>query len=395
MLRRGFQPTKGVLKGDQGLETLAHILDIVKQDLDPVLAPPHAVTEIRAAAAELSADLASFIGFETRLGTTDTDAEVDLAFNLSPAGLRRLADEPPAPSWSRLAELCCLWGERGDPPFSNAGELWVELDMSPDLEGFPAPNVFLAPTARLRRQLEADGPELDPDLDLARWILDRAVPVFLGRRLDPRIGDQILRCLDTSRGRWTKFQLGMMGARPVDALRLCLFGLKTEDLESILTALPWPGPTADLLSLARRLAPVVDHFGLHLDVGPRLYPSFGLEGLFNRSPWDYQPEDEPRWRDLLELLVQDGRATAAQRDALLAWPGESFDQALVFERALRRLAGREQVELEPGRVTRGLAYIKVARNLAGRDLTKAYFGAYHDGRHAAPRDAAASSSEIR
>ena len=364
------------------MDTLADLIDTVRLELSPTLVRPEPLAGLRAAATRLAVDLTAFVGFEARLG--DSDDAVDLAFNLSDSGLRRLAEAAPHPSWERMSRLAQLWGEQADPPFSNGGELWIELDLGPETD-FPAPNVFLAPSPGNR-----DGASL---MRQARWILQEAVPAFLGRPVSPAVEGHALEAMEAVGGNLSKFQIGLMGARPVDGLRLCLFGLSTASLADVLSAASWPGDIAEPLSVARRYGPLVDHLGLHLDIGPTLFPSFGLECLFDKSPFDYQPTDEPRWMDLLDCLVDDGRATADERDALLRWPGVSVDQSLVFAAALetlksRPVAGADDADrTTAGRVTRGLAYVKLGRDLRGKAVTKAYFGAYHDGRHAGGRHA--------
>lgn len=364
---------------------LGQILDLLAPDLSSVLVGEESWRRMRRISVELSADWVSFLGFEARLGPFSDGRRGDLAFNLTPEGLRRLSEGPFPRRWRRLARLCEQWGARSSVPFANAGEMWVELDMD-DRGPWPAPNVFLSPG---RESASPEPSAQAATVETCRWIGGTAAELFMARppsrAVRQRLQRYVEQALRASLGQrqLRKVQVGMMSGRPVDGLRLCLLGLPAERVEGLLTEIRWPG-ARDLVSRRlQRFAPLVDDFGLHLDVGPELYPTLGLELLFDRSPWDHQPAVEPRWEKLLNALAADGLVRTDQVDGLLTWPGTTVDPAWLVQRALGDWAGLEEsmTTVEHGVWTRGLAYLKWTLSPAGEEGMKAYFGAFSEQNH--------------
>ena len=318
--------------------------------LPAALIPPDSVAHSRRVAELLPAFAIDFFGFEARLGAGSEPA--DCAFNLTRGGARLMAGrhtvEVPASltgsAWQKIQRFYRAWADTREVPFRDAGATWLELDAG---QHRPQPNLLFG--------YWPDNPTTRRPLD---WLTGAALPMLLGRPLSARWQGNLERCFAAHAGPGD-FQIGVMLARPVPAVRVCVFDVAPARAPAYLAAVGWPGPRGDVERHIAALAPHADFVALHLDVGEAVYPGLGLEPGFTAGPWARQPHLEPRWAGQLAQLVALGLCTDARRAALLDWVGyRPCDGAA--------LAG--QVLL------RGLSHLKIALRPDRPAVAKAYFG---------------------
>jgi len=330
-----------------------------------VLVSPACRGRVAAAAAALPAGVSHYFGFETRTGRPD--AESDFALNLSPAGLRWLAAG--GGRWPRLAAFARVWGETADPPFTDAGAVWLEFDTS---AGGGDPSVFFALLNAAALRPGDDGPRAFD------WACAEAVPALRGSPLPAKVADALARCAAAFPPGLDRLQIGLMLARPVDAVRVCAFGLTADAVPPLLRRAGWPGDLAELTRVVDRYAPFADTLCLHLDVGAAVWPTVGVELLYRGAdPWDWQPPREPRWHGLFERLVADGYCRPDKHDALLAWPGRTPYRAALVDRLIAAAAGPAEEPPADGELVTGLQHVKLSAGRGGFEF-KAYFGCRHD-----------------
>jgi hypothetical protein len=334
----------------QSLPSFAAAFRQAEAFLPEALIPPASVEQCRRIARLLPAFAIDFFGFEARLGVASEPA--DCAFNLTGDGARLMAGqhaiEVPesftTSAWQKIRRFYREWAESRGVPFGDAATTWLELDAGQDS---PQPNLLFGywpdnPTAR--RPLE--------------WLTGVALPMLLGAPLSARWQKNLERCFAAHAGPGD-FQIGAMLARPVPAVRVCVFDIAPERAPEYLATVGWPGPVDEVRRYLAALAPHADFVALHFDVGEAVFPSIGLEPGFTAGPWARQPHLEPRWYDQLDQLVALGLCTDGKRAALLDWVGHrTCDDAA--------LAG--QVLL------RGLSHLKIAMRPDRPVVAKAYFG---------------------
>src|SRR5439155_14609912 len=135
----------------------------------------------------------------------------------------------------------------------------------------PVPSAFFAPCRGLTRT-DAAGDGLS-----AAWVLDPALRLLRGVMLPPAAARTVAGCVGALPAGAHVFQVGLMLARPVDAVRLCVRDLEFSDLPAYLARVGWPGTWEEARTALAPFAELATRTALHLDVGSAVYPRIGLE----------------------------------------------------------------------------------------------------------------------
>jgi hypothetical protein len=330
-------------------------LERVEALLPPLLMSPVSFSRIKRATQLLPRSAADFLGFECRL--VEADGPTDCALNLTADGARYLAgrhdltlpDELRTESWQRVQRFYQEWGDTRDPAYVDAGATWLEFDTASDEL---RPNLLFGywPSKKdIRRPVS--------------WLVESIIPMLLGTPISQAFHANLVRCFEACPPGTDDFQIGLMIARRIQAVRLCVFDIRPDAAPAYLERVGWKGPMDEVRRTLEALAPHADFMGLHLDVGEQLYPQIGIEPGFVAAPWARQPHLEPRWHRQFEQLVSLGLCAPSKRDALLGWvghqryPADSRDAGLVL--------------------LRGLSHLKVVLRAGTAPLAKAYFGIAH------------------
>jgi hypothetical protein len=293
-------------------DTLRALAPYVQGDL----VAADSLRRIAATVGRLPAAVAGFFGFECRLG--DRAATADFACRVTSlhgghavlAGRSAAHAPPPAwrehPVWDRVGRFCQLWAEPTSALHADVRDLWLEFDVGQaPPPAVPLPSVFFGPPAA--RDVAAYG-----------WLVERAIPLLRGAPLPPPTERTLRRCLDAlPAAAWVR-HVGLMLARPTDALRLAIRDLPFDSLPAFLDRVGWPGASDEAhaaVAPIARLAPS-PKLMLSLDVGPRIGPRIGLECLVPAGP-----EWSSRRAAFLDYLVAKGLCVPAKRAALVAWDG--------------------------------------------------------------------------
>jgi hypothetical protein len=281
---------------------------------------------IQMMALQLPARLTSTFGFEVALDEPAGGGDLAIAVTGLHGGREilggALQPEPPLPqtdaaAWAAVRALSQAWAVRGSTLDTELHNLALEFDLPEGLEELPPPNVFIEAQAGILPPPPSHPGQLElPVVGTAAWLVDTALPL-LGRALSPHRRDALMRCFEALPPGSRAFQVGVMLARPVDALRVCVLGLDYGKAAAFLRRVGWPG---DLAELHSRLAPFVanaETLVLDLDVGEAVLPSLGL-GCFVGEDGD--PDLVERWNRFLDPLVQAELCRPERRQALLEWP---------------------------------------------------------------------------
>jgi hypothetical protein len=215
-----------------------------------------------------------------------------------------------------VSELSRAWAVPGSILDVELHNVALEFDVREGLEGLPPPNIFLgARTGILPADPSHPGQLELPVVGPAAWLLDSALPL-LGKRLSDARRDALLRCFEALPSGSRAFQVGVMLARPVEALRVCVIGLEYGKVAGFLRRIGWPG---DPPELERRLASLVrgaESVILDVDVGETVLPTLGLECFAGE---DGDPDLVDRWARFLDPLVECELCRPERRQALLDW----------------------------------------------------------------------------
>jgi len=343
--------------------TLDDSLRAIEPHLRPLIAP-EPLERLRAVGRCFPDALADSFGFEYRLHPPA--ASVDFAFHIAEAERDILAGLAPHvrlatpfaehPVWQRIRRFCAAWADPGADLHHRVADLWLEFDVEADgatagTGDPPVPGLLFRPASP--PDVQTANPGSAPSY---AWVWERALPLLSGGSLSPAVQDTLIACLTHLPAHTHAYQIGLMLGRRVDAVRLCLVGSPAV-LLPYLGAMGWTGSLAEVEAIAAALQPYVDGILLDIDVGARLYPRIGLEGIYLTR---YLPCVDGRWQALLDHLVAQGLCSPPTRDVLLAYCGYNLAQPLH-----RRI------------YVRGLNHIKLVYQPGLPLAAKVYFGAMH------------------
>ncbi len=299
---------------------LSDVLALVEPRFGAALLDATGREALQFVADRIPALLSPFWGIEVRLGDPAPRADLLWQVRQTGGGIPTLAGRdlqvPGADIADALRERSPFWRELGcfagewlDSPewLGLLDNIWLEADTaSATGAGLDAcldrPNLFWGPNGRtegsdreLLGRLESLGERfygLKPDRSRMAAIVD-ALP------LDAFV-----------------FQMGIMGARTMPVVRLCVKNLDTDRQVRWLADIGWPGDRAALRDTLTRLEPVCGEIALDLDILPnRIGERLGLEVYSIERVLSMDT-----WRPLHDDLLAQGLARADKLAALEDFP---------------------------------------------------------------------------
>jgi hypothetical protein len=358
-------------------DTLA---DYVDAAVDPLVAggviSAAALADIRHVAGRLPGAITDFFGFECDLGNGRAQADFGVCCRTSHVSQDVLSGERgwdpfsafhEHTSWHRIRRFCREWAKAGSELYTAVHNIWFEFDIDGSLPQVPLPSVFIG-----SHRLQASDPvtEIEGMQKQGAWLTDVALPILAGAALDPALRRQVVRCIGVLPPNARVFQAGLMLARGSQAVRLCLRGIATSQIEGYLRNLDWPGRSIELKGWLDSLELQVERIDLALDVTDRVLPRVGLEC--------YVGATESRLSALLDYLVARRLCTAAEAEGLTSWPA-TVDETSRPEAWPRDLltASRELGGTLRSAFVRNLHHVKLDYRPEAPFRAKAYLGVHH------------------
>jgi hypothetical protein len=343
--------------------SLRDYLEVVTPYLDPKLVSPESLPHIQLITQLLPP--VSFAGFECRLG--QYNARTDFALGIFPfdaardilAGSAATNHMPDVlfghDSWCRLRDFFLHWRDPTSLLHRGIEIVWLEFDVDGPPPDTPIPNLMFRFNSQSRQKHK---------------IIETSLKFLLREPMTPSLQHTLFTCINALPVE-SKVTLGVMLPRQVDVMRLSIEGIPTGQIPDYLARVGWPGPMDELEAVITMASRFVDTLVLDLDVGSNVFPKIGLECcLMERNP-----EKEPRWKLLLDQLVQSGLCLPNKRDPLLAWYGSSSQTAngQAWPDNLRQLSSLLGPKVQSV-VSRELSHIKLVY-VPGSPLdAKAYLG---------------------
>ena len=301
---------------------LSDVLALVAPQLGAALLDAPGRAAVHYVADRISAHLSPFWGLELRLGDAAPRADFLWEVSQESRGIPTLAGrnphDPAAEVTGALRERSPFWRELGrfaeewlDSPgwLRRLSNIWLEVDsasVSSEVEldaCLDRPSLFWGPD---RRMTGSDTRELPGHLATL-------VRRLYGLDLDQDWAAAVARTIP---GEGRVFQMGIMGARAVPAMRLCVKDLDTGTMERWLAEIDWPGDRAHLRDTLARLKPLCGDIALNVDVLPdRVGPKLGLEMYAAQRTMSIDP-----WRPLHDELLAQGLARADKLAAMKNFP---------------------------------------------------------------------------
>ena len=351
----------------RGPASLRDSLELVLPALPSELVSATAIPWLRAVASVLPP--VHRAGFECRLA--DTEHEVDLQQGIfagdgEPAQLANFLTHagPANDAWAAVQRVAERWSTPDDLLHGAIDELWLELDAAPGDGGAALalrdarPSVFAV--------LERAGAEsVRIACELVRILVSGEESAGLGRALS--------RCSVACPESARVSHVGVMLGRSLPAMRVHVRGLPVRELKRYLSRIGWAGEQEEIAALAQALLDYGDWVVVCLDILGDQIMRVGVECFFAEKRGL-----DPRWRPLLQRLVDLGLSSTDKAEALLRWPG-TFTPLDSPGRWPEDLIAQSLAEPEEtlGAFDRRLSHVKLTFVPAQPVTAKAYFGYGH------------------
>lgn len=307
-----------------GVGSLAETISaIVEPYLQPALIDHSALTRIEQVSALLPSDVSRFFGFECRLSASVPSADFLCCFSRLNGRSRFIADPvlmgeapgfPQHSAWQKARDFFALWMNDGGVLAENADDVWLEFDTTGDLPGVPS--LFFG----------TGNPSLPAD-QRGALIRRGLVPLISDATSCAGLADQVIEVCDRLPDGARVFQVGVMLARGVDGVRLCIRDIPPDSMLTFLAAIRWPGDAEVIGSTLCDLTPHVDRIDIDIDItNQEVMPRLGLE-CYQLG----EREDPAAWSSLFDWLLAEELAIQSKLAAIIAYTGIS-DRSTESER---------------------------------------------------------------
>lgn len=300
----------------------------------------------------------SNLALECRLQADANEVDFIPQFIAKGGSGERLADpagQPNHPIWQRIQTFCRQWRQPDSLLYDGVREIWLEFDISGPPPEPPLPSLFVGFHSNQQRVAH-------------RHFSEITMRLVQPELLTPALLDLLTRCFAGLPAGATLFSVGFLLARHSDKARICVGHLPKSEAIAYLRRVGWPGDLGLVSRLLADILPLVDEFGLALDVGEEMAPRLGLECYLFQS----NPKREARWSQLLAYLVAVGHCSPEKQQALLAWPGYQFHGLSPDEAAAIRLAADDLPLRSHSIFSRKISHLKLVCDPAGWRESKAY-----------------------
>ncbi len=276
--------------------------------------------EIKTLASQLTGNITSFFGFETRLNSRD--ARSDYLFAVSKKkgereALVNLLQNGTLPKifsqkqeWQRIREFAKEWADPSSVLYNNICGLWFEFDIADSSSEIPVPGIFMQ-----TKPLRIDTPE---DIEKCTWITRIAMPLLIGQPISETLERRFLNCIEQLPEGASLFHVAVMLSRASSAIRLVINRMRPDQIVPYLKSIGWSDNENE--GLSKLLEELQDHttrINLHVSIGDNIDPKIGLECNF--SPDQYNMET--KWSKFFDYLIEKGLCLPEKKSALLGFPG--------------------------------------------------------------------------
>jgi hypothetical protein len=349
--------------------TLETYLNLIRPRLDEALVNESAFDAMLGIAKVFPA--LPYAGFETDLQSEDANCDLSLLLDnctadeeypdrsdptLSLPGELRLR-----PCWNRICRICSAFRCGTAGLRDVVSSIWVEFDLICAQSVIPNPSVFVG----IRKMPPSvSGAPLGPRyFERMRQVLD----ILHGGEPQAELLQTLEALVCATAERADGYHLGVMLSRPGAPIRLCIRRTPARELLSDVDEIQGPGSTEVARAKLGQYIEMAPNPTIHLDIASTIGPRIGFDFTFARSCITGQPADEPRWKEMFDLLVSDGLCTTGNRNLLLRWPGGC---------RLTDAAGHA-IPGDISYLVRELNHIKISAESDGKLSAKGYFGYQH------------------
>lgn len=349
-------------------------LSSVAPHISEELISPQNFAEIKNLSQQLTGNLTSFFGFESRLTSKNARSDYLIAVSSQKGeretllNLIKNRELPEAflnnQEWKNVGNFTEKWANPDSILYNNILGLWLEFDTAEGYNDIPVPCIFLQ-TIPLRID------SVD-DIEKCRWVTGIAIPTLVGHKVSENLENKFIDALRKLPKKASVFHVASMLSRNSDGIRLVIKRINPDDIISYLESLGWRDENDGLKNLIDEIKKYSNCIRLHLNLSDKVDPKIGLECFI--SPDQYHKGEG--WEEFFDHLVEKGMCLPSLRSALLNFPGVtqedqnnefSFESYLPsaklpdnnFSKAIVRYISHVKISYQPGRPMEAKAYTGV------------------------------------
>ena len=293
---------------------LSDYLNLLRPKLTDALVTPAAQRDLTQCARDIPGETTAFFGFECPLDENQPTADLLFCGTQEEGHVALLATQSQSagfpeyllrvPAWQQIRDFCTVWENSHSPLHGKLINCWLEFDVAGS--DYPwSPSFFFGLPPLL------PGMRAESDLTV-REALTQLAPSSLASARGKQLDTVLDRLPETAYA----FQIGVMLSRSVEAIRVCIRGMTTEELVPYLERIEWPGNVSDLQAVIQRYGPLCERVDLDIDVGSRIGHKVGLEFSFGRDA-----STITRMEQFLSCCVEDQLTSSLKADALMGYNG--------------------------------------------------------------------------
>jgi|GEM_PF-825525 len=349
-------------------------LHFVESHVPEELISSQCFEEIKKIADNLSGNLTSFFGFESRLTSKNARSDYLIAVSSQKGereALLNLIKNKELPNvllnkqeWKNIGNLTEKWADPNSKLYNNIQGLWLEFDTAEGNNEIPVPSIFLQ-TLPLR----IDSVE---DIEKCKWVTRIAIPNLVGHNVSEKLENKFFNALKKLPKKASVFFVASMLSRNQEGIRVVVKSIIPDDIISYLESIGWKDEDDGLKNLINEIKKYSNCIRLHLNISDKIDSKIGLECFI--SPDQYHKGEG--WEEFFNHLVEKGICLPDLKSAILNFPGvtqedysnefnyESYLPSVKlpdnnFSKAIVRYISHIKISYDPGKTIEAKAYTGV------------------------------------
>lgn len=327
--------------------------------------------EMKKLASNFPEAISSFFGFESRLSSSEAQADYLFAVSSLRNEREKLAalikkktfpeEYLATPEWQNVGKFVLEWASPESVLYQKILGMWFEFDMVDNPSVIPIPCIFLH-TIPLRRTSE----------EHIKWLTQLALPLISGKKLPETIEQNVRHAIKLLPKEAVIMDAGVMLSRPALGVRFIIAKIRPNHIIPYLKKIGWPEKNNHLSNLLRELKRHVTRIVLHITLTEQgIDQKIGIECSFTSDRYHL----ETRWVSFFDYLVNRGFCVPEKKDALLQFMGiEQEDVKRNFDTSIYKPTVKIQDDDFSSALVRYISHVKLVYGPDQKISAKAYPG---------------------
>ncbi|MBC8231576.1 hypothetical protein H8E77_18660 [bacterium] len=256
-----------------------------------------------------------------------------------------------SPLWRRIHNFYTYWADPTSLLYESVSFIWFEFDLDAQSMKAHVPSFFIS--LEDRHLPDFSIPSHRHDIPERYKAVEMVLKVFLNRPVSSRLQRNLSACFERLPAKAGLPQVGVMLSRQSDAVRVAV-DMPEDRILEYLTGIGWTGQMSSVEEILSTFYPCcIGKVLVSFNVADVVLPNIGVEFGFGTLS-----QIEPKLLSFLDSLVERGLCTLEKHDALLSWPGFSWEMY--------------PGDSWPTKLWRSLSHVKISHQPGSPLMAKAY-----------------------